>query len=67
MTNQGNPITNQYKIRLLNLYIWKNQRELNDMPIEDHRAKFIRERIYLATGYLLSISLIKKQLKINGF
>ena len=65
--NQTNTISNQYKIRLLNLYIWKNQRELNDMPIEDHRAKFIRERIYLATGHLLSISLIKKQLKINGF
>lgn len=59
--------TNQTKLRILNLYIWKHQRELREMPIEDHRAKFIRERIYLATGYLISVSLIKKQLKINGF
>lgn len=56
-------ITNQNKRRILNLFLWRYKRELNEMQIEDHKAKFIRERIYDETGYLISISLIKKHLK----
>lgn len=55
--------TNQNKRKILNLFLWKYKRELNEMYIEDRKANFIRDRIYEETGYLISISLIKKHLK----
>lgn len=63
MNRQTSNLTNQNKRRILNLFLWRYKRELNEMHIEDHKAKFIRERIYNETGYLISISLIKKHLK----
>lgn len=55
--------TNENKRRILNLFLWKYKRELNEIYVEDKQAKFIQDRIYEETGYLISISLIKKHLK----
>ena len=56
-------MNNENKRKILNLFLWKYKRELTEMYVEDHKAKFIRDRIYEETGYLISISLIKKHLK----
>ena len=58
-----NQMNNENKRKILNLFLWKYKRELNEMYVEDHKANFIRDRIFEETGYLISISLIKKHLK----
>lgn len=56
-------VTNENKRRILNLFLWKYKRELNEIYVEDKKAKFIQDRIYIETGYTISLSLIKKYLK----